>query len=342
MAERCLTLGCPEVVRLSLQDDCSGAPVPGVANGYVLSCIRNWGVTPIVREGDTSEFTSDCGKVVARNKQDDVLTGYTISFETSVRSNELESLLTGKDLISSGGLNIGTYGVNSAVGCVSDNTDPRFFVEAFYKLNTCVTAANHVRWVLPLAQFKVTEVDKEGTITYYRYTAETNSSLATEIGDGPYLDLPADVATFLAARDPAEYTTGFDFEENITISGSCGFVEVPESGPPPAPSINSITSPTDCTIHINGSNLTSTNFDSFSLDDILGGTCEAVRFYNPVGPNAGLNTETIVSWTSTDVEVSSTQFSACQAGPLEVINIYNSANSLLGSPAFSPVTVVCG
>lgn len=232
MAERCLTLGCPEVVRLSLQDDCSGAPVPGVANGYVLSCIRNWGVTPIVREGDTSEFTSDCGKVVARNKQDDVLTGYTISFETSVRSNELESLLTGKDLISSGGLNIGTYGVNSAVGCVSDNTDPRFFVEAFYKLNTCVTAANHVRWVLPLAQFKVTEVDKEGTITFYRYTAETNSSLATEIGDGPYLDLPADVATFLAARDPAEYTTGFDFEENITISGSCGFVEVPEAGPP--------------------------------------------------------------------------------------------------------------
>lgn len=234
MAERCLTLGCPEVVRLSLEDQCTGLSIPGASNGYALSCVRNWTVAPITREGDTSEFVSDCGKVVARDKQDDQLLGYTISFETSVRSNELEALVTGKTLIATGGENVGTYGVASSTSCDSTSVvDPRFIVEAFYRLNQCTTAANHVRWVLPMAQFKVTEVDKEGTITFYRYTAETNAALANAVGnnDGPYADFPASVSTFLAGRDADEYTTGFDFEETISISGTCGDILVPTPTP---------------------------------------------------------------------------------------------------------------
>lgn len=237
MAERCLTLGCPEVIRLAKQDPCTGLPTVGAENGYALSCIRNWSIEPLVREGDTSEFTSDCGSVVARDKQDDQLLGYTISFETSQRSNELEALVTGKDLIVSGGNSIGTYAPASNFGCTTPSEDPRFIIEAFYKLSKCISGADHVRAVLPMAQFKVTELDREGSITYYRYTAETGIALAEAIlgdgvaaalGTGPFEDFPADVVTFLTARDSDEYTAGFDFEESISISGACGTIAVPD------------------------------------------------------------------------------------------------------------------
>lgn len=233
MAERCLTLGCPEVVRLSRQDPCTGEPTEGAGNGYALSCIRNWSIEAIVREGEASEFISDCGSMVVRDRQDDQLLGYTISFETSTRSNELEALVTGKELIASGGNNIGTYGLASNLSCENASLDPRFIIEAFYKLSRCITGANHVRVVLPMAQFKVTEVDREGTISFYRYTAETGIAEAAALlgdggaGDGPFADFPADVVTFLSGRDEGELTTGFDFEENITISGACGAIAVP-------------------------------------------------------------------------------------------------------------------
>lgn len=231
MAERCLTLGCPEAVRLALQDPCTGQADDGAGNGATISCIRNWSVEPIVREGEAAEFISDCGNMVVRDKQDDQLLGYTVSFETSIRSNELRALVQGDTLIASGGNNIGVYSNASNLACDTPTTDPRFIVEAFYKLSRCVSGANHVRWVLPMAQFKVTELDREGTITFFRFTAETGIALAnaftTATKTGPYNDFPADVVTFLDARDADEYTAGFDFEENVTISGACGTITVP-------------------------------------------------------------------------------------------------------------------
>lgn len=233
MAERCLTLGCPEVVRIALQDRCTGAPIPGTENGAAISCIRNWSLEPITREGEASEFISDCGNIVVRDRQDDQLLGYTISFESSTRSNELEALVTGKTLISSAGNNIGTYGVGSSLGCVTNQEDPRFIVEIFYKLAQCITGADHVRYVLPNVQFKVTELDREGTLTFFRYTAETSISLAQALGrglanlGGPFNDFPDAVNDFLDARPVDEYTSGFDFEESIIIGGACGTIEVP-------------------------------------------------------------------------------------------------------------------
>lgn len=227
MSEACLSLGCPEALRFSVVDRCSGVPQGGPANGYALSCPRNWSVEAQIREGESSEFISDCGYVQIRDLQDDQHIGWQISFETALRSNELEALLTGKTLISSGGDNIGSYGIGGA-GCEAPAPNPYFTVEAFYKLSKCSTGADHVRYVFPGVHFKVTELDKEGTITFFRYTGISVPMLAKPIasGDGPFGDLPADVVTFLDARDPAEYTTGFDFEENISISGSCGTITV--------------------------------------------------------------------------------------------------------------------
>jgi hypothetical protein len=104
-------------------------------------------------------------------------------------------------------------------------------VEAFYRLSKCASGADHVRQVFPSTHFKVTELDKEGTITYYRYTGISDPQLAAPLTQGtrtgPYNDFPADIATFLDARAADEYTTGFDFEESISISGACGSIAVP-------------------------------------------------------------------------------------------------------------------
>ena len=230
MTERCLTVGCPEVVRLGLMDRCTGEPIPGAANGYVQSCPRNVTVEPLVREGETAEFVSDCGLVVARDKQDDQPLGFTITFETVTRSNELEALVTGRTLLATGGNNVGTLGLGG-LGCGSTTApDPRFSVELFYKLSTCATGADHVRWLIPNVQFGVTEIDKEGTLTVYRYKGISQVSIGealTATNAGPFDDLPASIAAALTALTATDYITDLNFEESISITGSCGTIAVP-------------------------------------------------------------------------------------------------------------------
>lgn len=306
MTERCLTLGCPEVVRLSLQDPCTGLPIIGDANGYALSCIRNWKLEPITREGDASEFVADCGNMVVRDKQDDQLLGYTVSFETSTRSNELEALVTGKEIITDVSLtSIGTYSVAGALSCTSESADPRFIVEGFYKTAKCVSGADHVRFVLPNAQFKVTELDREGTVTFYRYTAETSISLVSALGDGPYHDFPADITTFLALQ--AGYTSGFDFEESISVVGACGAIPVVSGvtgicDPEGIVTFDALTSPSDGEINITGTGFSGANVVNAVLEDDSNTT-----IYNSsviiVPPHVTAST-----WTDTEIDASDPSF----------------------------------
>lgn len=206
-------------------DQCTGAPTAGASNGYALACPRNWSLEPIIREGEASEFISDCGFPVARDRQDDQKQGWTVSFETAYRSSELQALVTGDTLIASGGNNIGTISQGSPT-CAAP-ADIRTFVEVFYKLSRCTTGANHVRYLIPNVQWKVTELDREGSITYYRYTGESAPSLASGIDDGPYNDLPADVVTAIGALPAGSTVLDVNFSETITIAGQCGFLTVP-------------------------------------------------------------------------------------------------------------------
>lgn len=242
--------------------------------------------------------------MVVRDRQDDQLLGYTLSFETATRSNELEALVTGAEMISAADSNsIGTFKVASNLACTEPSNDPRFIIEAFYKMSRCISGANHVRVVLPMAQFKVTEVDREGTISFYRYTAETGISVANLLGDGPYGDFPADVAAFLAAREDDELTTGFDFEENIEIGGSCGTIpvgNVPAAAcnPEADVTVDSITFPDDFEILISGSGFDDVN----AIQAVIDGTPSWV-WWSPASGNPSSNGD-VVSWSDTAIHVS--------------------------------------
>jgi len=242
MAEKCVNLGCPEVIRLALQDACSGAPIPGLGNGMILRCQRNVTIEARVREADVSEFVSDCG-LVDEYTQDAYVQGYNVSFESARISPQLQALLLGYDLLQIGGENVG-FIEEAAVGCTTQTVRPSFIVEAFYRVRQCDPAggSNYLRRIIPGVKFAPVENDKEGQIVYERYTGTSTPALTsglvnTGVGNlgGPFQDVPADIETDLAALAAGHLNVGVRFVDPISDpvagipfeAGTCYSVTVP-------------------------------------------------------------------------------------------------------------------
>lgn len=206
MAETCVKIGCPEVIRLSRQDDCTGAPVPGASNAHVLRCTRNAALTKNLRDEQISEFVADCGPP-DRYRQPAQIETFDLTFETSTVSPELEANLTGETLLTNGGTNDGVaYYANQ--GCETAVTKPKFIAEVFFRQRGACgggVAAHYIRYVLMGLEFNPSEIDAEGQIRFLRYKA---SSLPLPVGgllsvnDGPFNDFPAGIVTSLGAADP--------------------------------------------------------------------------------------------------------------------------------------------
>lgn len=241
MAEKCVNLGCPEVIRLALQDPCSGAPVPGVGNGMVLKCQRNVTIEARVRDADTSEFVSDCGQV-DEYVQDSYVQGYNVSFESARISPELQALLLGYDLLTIGGVNVG-FIEEASVGCAVQNVRPSFIVEAFYRVRQCDPGggSNYLRRVIPGVKFAPVEQDKEGQIVFERFSGTSvptlTEGLINPLSDtaGPYQDFPAAIATELGALPSGHLNVGIRWVDpivsptnGITLeAGACYTAAVP-------------------------------------------------------------------------------------------------------------------
>lgn len=222
MAERCINIGCPEVLRLAKQNACSGAPIAGAANGLVILCSRNVTIEARIRDAETSEFVSDCG-IVDEYVQDSYVQGYTVSFEVSRMSPEMEALLLGTTLLTIGSDNAGVI-EESATGCNAPSTRPSFIVEAFYRVRQCEASgtSNYLRRVIPGVRFNPVEMDKEGSgIVFQRFNGSSSPMLASGLFNdlsstaGPFQDFPADIATDIDALGDDYYTTGLKFVDPI-------------------------------------------------------------------------------------------------------------------------------
>lgn len=244
MAETCIKLGCPEVIRLSRQDECTGESVPGLTNGYVIRCTRNATLEKTLRDEVVSEFVADCGPV-DRYRQPPQIETFTLSFETSTISPELEAGLTGETLITNGASNDGVaYLANQ--GCSVAAEKPRYVAEVFFQRRGACGAggANYLRYVLMGLEFAPSEVDAEGQIRFMRYTAQSEplpvGGLLTQDGTptaGPFDDFPAGIVTSLGALDPDAplHATWFadpiaDPVAGLTLeAGACYTATVPEA-----------------------------------------------------------------------------------------------------------------
>jgi hypothetical protein len=245
MAEKCVNLGCPEVLRLALQDACSGAPIAGVGNGMVMRCQRNVTIEARVRDADTSEFVSDCGQV-DEYVQDAYVQGYTLSFESARISPELQAKLLGYDLLAIDGDNVG-FIEEAAVGCTTQTVRPSFIAEAFYRVRQCDPTGNgdYMRRVIQGVKFNPVETDKEGQIVYERYNGTSvpalTAGLVNPLSDtgGPYQDFPDDIVTELAALPAGHLNVGLRFVDGIDsptagitlVAGTCYSATVPVDAP---------------------------------------------------------------------------------------------------------------
>lgn len=251
MAETCVNIGCPEVIRLALQDQCTGRPIAGAGNGMVMRCLRNVTIEARVRDAETSEFVSDCGQV-DEDIQDSYTQGYNVSFESSRISPELQALLLGYDLLQIDGDNVG-FIEEAAAGCTSQQARPTFFVEAFYRVRQCDSSggANYLRRIIPGVKFNPVENDREGSIGYERFTGTSRPMLTQgylndqAVGDagvadngGPFQDMPADIVTDLEAMvdaNPDHLNVGIRFVDPLVsptngltlVAGTCYSAEVP-------------------------------------------------------------------------------------------------------------------
>lgn len=248
MAESCVSLGCPEVIRLAKQDPCTGAPIDGQGNGMVMRCQRNVTVEARVREADTSEFVSDCG-MVDEYTQDAYVQGYQGSFESARISPQLQALLLGYDLLQIDGVNVG-FIEEAQVGCATPIVRPTFFLEAFYRVRQCDpnSGSQYLRRLIPGVKFAPVEGDREGQITYERFNWTSTAMLTAGVVDltatpdtaGPYADIPEDIVTDLAALDANHMYVGMRFVDPITDpvggitleAGTCYSATVPAPAVP--------------------------------------------------------------------------------------------------------------
>lgn len=241
MAEKCVSLGCPEFLRLAKQDPCSGAPIPGAANGAIIRCSRNVTIEQILQDADTSTFTSDCN-IPDEYVTDAFVKGYTPSLETSRISPQLIALLLGYDMLQDGGVNVG-YIEEAVAGCKANVVRPSFILEAFYRVRQCDAAggSTYLRRVLQGVKFAPVEQDKEGQITFERLTGTSVPALTAGLVNpvsgtaGPFQDFPDDINDDLAALDADHLNVGLRFVDPIAdpsaglteVAGTCFMVAVP-------------------------------------------------------------------------------------------------------------------
>lgn len=244
MSEYCMTLGCPDVIRLAPTEACSGATITGVGQGMVLRCQRNVTITPRVRDADTSEFVSDCG-IPFQYTQDPITQGYDLSFESLRISPELHAKLMGYDLLQIGGVNAG-FIEESVTGCTSAVVRPTFVVEAFFRNINCTEPGDplYLRRVIPGVKFSV-EQDKEGQLVFERFNGTSypglSEGLINPLSDtaGPWQDFPDDIYTDLVALPTGHQTTGVRFADvGMTdpvpaglVAGTCYSASVPVDAP---------------------------------------------------------------------------------------------------------------
>lgn len=239
MAETCVSLGCPEYIRLSKQDRCTGKPIVGAGNGALISCQRNTTVEARVQDATTSTFETDCGVPIEYTIPASVI-GYDVSFEVTNQSPSLQNLLTGAVMLTVGADNVGVI-EQSGAGCTGTVAQkPVFIAEVFYRVAECTSGgtATYKRRIITGVEFTTPTDDAEGQLRFVRYNGVGKGSLAkalTADNAGPFNDIPADIESDITALAATFRTPGLWFYDTLTdpaaglalVAGTCYMVAVP-------------------------------------------------------------------------------------------------------------------
>lgn len=293
MAQICRPAKCVEAVRVSLIGECCGPVTPGQLNGYVMGCIIDPNWTPEIEEGEESLVKDNCGDICLRDDRCDITKRWNLEFKIKNPDEEFIALIGGENRILNDAMTL-TVGVQH----IARQCSPYLFVELFERTDDCVTGAPiYFRHVFPCTRLVWTGNEREGIFRILQIEGKTNEVLLADVGVGPYGDIPAN-----AIIAPAGTRVDYFWFEDVTVPAvACGAVEVPVGEPAVATAIGYV-SP-DCeTLEITG-----VNFDLVDQVDFVGTFPES--YYDPAGPNNGLNpgTATINTWNATTINITDTQ-----------------------------------
>jgi len=295
MTQVCRPAKCIEAIRVALLDPCTLEPVCGPLNGYAMGCIiePNW--TPEIEEGEESIVKDNCGNICLRDDRCDLTKRWNIEFKIKDPDKEFLSLIEGNPLIVEDGVSIGVR--HLAYGACS----PFVFLELFERTDDCQPDGDpiYLRHVFPAARLKWTGNEREGIFRILQIEGKSRDVLTDSIGTGPFEDIPVGA---LVGASPSERIDYAWFEDDFVPTLQCGAIEVP-CPEPEGPTVASAQS-TGC------ENFSLVGSEFLTVNHIqLIGTFGNYDYYDPLGPDVGLNpiTSTSVQWNTGIIEFIDTQ-----------------------------------
>jgi hypothetical protein len=222
MSQICLPAGCVDAVRIALVDECTGVPVAGASNGYILNCVRNVTLTPNVTEGDETILEDACGNKCWQTRQCDRIDNVTVEMELLNPDYEFTNLVNGVTLVNDGVDNIGYY-TDEANYCA-----PWVSVEIFEQIpaEACNSAVVYRRLVIPKVRFQPVTFATEDPFRLVSLNGVSAPASISGWGDGPFNDSPFDFSA-VAADVRTQYIELYDDTITSTLTGACGFTTVP-------------------------------------------------------------------------------------------------------------------
>lgn len=165
--------------------DASGVPEPGAKNLYVTDSQISLTLGLEISEGDDFEVKNGCGDICFSFKDRDQIKGLNLELAVCTADPELTELLTGGDLLTSGGDTVG-YALGS-VGSVGNENGVS--VEAWTK-NISGSSLDadypYVRWVFPKTFWTHSDRTFENGPITHSYTGEGQENV--NWFDGPAND----------------------------------------------------------------------------------------------------------------------------------------------------------
>lgn len=174
----------------------AGAPNPGASNAYKACSVMSLGVKTEVEGGDDKSVKNGCGDLCAILRTPDLVKGITLDMELCLLDAQLNEMLTGAGVYTSGGNAIG--GAWPAVGVTPSPVCIEAWSKAWDNDQQAVPAfttpsAAYIHWIFPFTRWTPGDVTLENDISTWPVTG-VGSENDRITANGPFDDWPASVS----------------------------------------------------------------------------------------------------------------------------------------------------
>lgn len=202
----------------------SGAPVPGVSDGYMSDSMMSVDISVETETGDDLSIKNGCGAICAAFKDCDKLKRVTLTTKFCKLDFELLELLTAAGLFVDGADTIGMQFAKVDDPC-PDGACLELWTQARISgeqaVSTTVDDATYFHWVFPRTRFRPGNMTLDSG--FLEVAIEGFGEENTQItADGPFNDWPTGVA-----NGGGVTSMGGVFLDGPPPAAQCGYITVP-------------------------------------------------------------------------------------------------------------------